>query len=196
MKLAPSLRANWFGVVLLLLLSFAIYQNLTLGRINSALRDRLLGALSQPVAVGDRIGRLRGTGLDGSYSQIDPSPGGTLVVTISPFCGVCATSRPMALRLATFARAKGLRVVWVSRDSPGDTLSYFDSDAAEARLKDIVLSDPPHATYQALRLGLVPQAFIVDGAGAVRDSVPGGFTTDREQVLQKAMARQADGDRR
>lgn len=191
MKVPSAVKSHWFTLVLAGGLIVAMYQNVTLAGINAALRARILEALSEPVAVGDKLGVLRGVHLNGTYGEFDPKGRGMLVMTISSFCGACQKNRPSALRLAESARSRGLPVVWVSRDRPAETLAFFDDEAELARAKDLVLNDPAHEIYQMLHLGMVPQTLLVDAVGAVRSSVAGALDANDEALLLQAISKYA-----
>ena len=194
MTFVDPLKRHWFALTLAVGLGLAVYQNVTLGRINQALKSRVLEALSEPVQTGDFIGSVRGVRLDGTYAQVDPSPTGTLILTMSPNCAACQRGRASAIKMADFVRAQGLAVIWVSRDGPAETIKYFDSSTG-AGGSQAVLTEPPHAVYQSLRLGMVPQAVLVDAKGTVRHAVVGELRPDTERKLQEAIAAQASEHR-
>jgi hypothetical protein len=190
MTLSGAIKAYWFTAALGFALAVLVYQNVTLGTINSALRARVIETLVQPVTVGSRVGELRGVRLDGTYDEVDPKKANLLVFTISPFCGVCQKNLPQAVALADLARDRGLRVVWVSRDNPSDTVGYFSTASVIARTSDTILTEPPHATYQALRMSFVPQVLVVDRAGVVQHVVAGALDPARQIELQHAIVGQ------
>ena len=183
----PNLRSQWFVIVIVAFLGVAVYQNLRLGVANRGLRSRVAEELSARVQVGDAIHNLRGANAASAHTEISDWSRGTLVLTVSPFCGVCKDNRDAANRLAARAREKGLNVVWVSRDRPSDSTEYFQS----AAVADTVIADPTHGTYQVLRLGLVPQILVVDRTGIVRHSIAGAVDTAREENILRAVEQQS-----
>ena len=127
---------------------------------------RLLEAAAPQIAAGTQLQMLSGVTLDGRVEPVSlPSAGSKLlIITFSPGCPACQANQEGWLRLASNAREKGLRVLWVSRDPIEVTREYCLKHGIP--LINAV-ADPPYRTYLQLGLARVPNTVLVGGDGKV-----------------------------
>jgi hypothetical protein len=137
------------------------------------------------VAVGDRIGDLVGTkvnGLQARYRLLG-ARGGSLVIEMSSNCGFCQRSFAAWRRLSLKARRLGLQVVWVSRDTTGDRAG----SGQPLDLDESLIADPTYPTYVQLKLATVPQTLIVPNDGVVTHARVGLVEASAEQSLSNSI---------
>ena len=155
-----------FGKVLEILLCLAglgvLAENVFLLHQNRRLEE----ALAPQITAGAHLQKLVGLGLDGRFqAQALPSADSKLlIITFSPACPACQTNQEGWMKLAGILEQKGVRVLWVSRDSMEITRDYCMKHGI--RLLDVV-ADPPHRTYVQLGLARVPNTLLVGANGTV-----------------------------
>jgi peroxiredoxin len=164
-----------------------IAQNMSISRGYEDMRARLIYQARELVAEGDRMFVLTGSTLGGRRVEesIAGRGEGTLVVGMSATCPTCLENQESWLRLAAKAKRAGLKVFWVSRDTP----AMMQEFAERAAIEDSVIADPDYSTYQALKLRAVPQTMVIDGDGFVRRALPGLLDVSMEEDLASAMGR-------
>ena len=143
-------------------------ENILLLQQNRSLRE----AVAPQISSGAHIERLAGLALDGHLQAIAlPSADSKLLlITFSPGCPACQANQERWMKLAGILEQKGVRVLWVSRDSVEMTRDYCMKH--DIRLSD-VLADPPNRTYVQLGLARVPNTLLVRADGTV-EKVWGG----------------------
>ena len=128
--------------------------------------------------VGQKVGDLVGTALNGAMEQIvlPESRQKLLIITFSPACQYCKANQKgwAALARALKQDAKW-RVVWVSRDPLDPTREYCA--ASEIPSSDAV-ADPPYRTYAQLGLRVVPRMIAVLPGGKVDRVWEGQLSTE------------------
>jgi peroxiredoxin len=87
-----------------------------------------------------------------------------LIITFSPGCPACQANQEGWANLASLLKAKGVRVLWVSRDPIEVTREYCLKHGIP--LIDAV-ADPPYRTYAQLGLARVPNTVSVGPDGTV-----------------------------
>jgi len=130
-------------------------------------RNRSLGeALAPQISSGVHVERLAGLALDGSFQPIalPPADSKLLIITFSPGCPACQANQEGWMMLAAALERKGIRALWVSRDSVEVTIDYCMKH--DIRLSQ-VLADPLYRTYVQLGLARVPNTLLVRADGTV-----------------------------
>lgn len=137
-------------------------ENILLLQQNRSLRE----ALAPQISSGVHVERLAGLALDGRLQPIAlPSADSKLlIITFSPSCPACQANQERWMKLAGALERKGVRILWVSRDSVEMTRDYCMKH--EIRLSH-VLADPPYSTYVQLGLARVPNSLLVRADGTV-----------------------------
>jgi peroxiredoxin len=87
-----------------------------------------------------------------------------LIITFSPSCPACRANQEGWKKLAGTLEQRGVRVLWVSRDTVETTRDYCMTHGI--RLSD-TLADPPYRTYVQLGLARVPNTVLVRADGTV-----------------------------
>jgi peroxiredoxin len=152
-----------FGKVLEILLWITalvvLAQNIALVWQNRRLRD----AQAPQIAAGAQLQMLSGIGLDGRVDPVSLPTAGSklLIITFSPGCPACQANQQGWANLASMLKAKGVRVLWVSRDPTDVTREYCLKHGIP--LTDVV-ADPPYGTYLQLGLARVPNTVLVSGS--------------------------------
>jgi peroxiredoxin len=143
-------------------------ENVVLLRQNRRLRE----TAAREIGVGAQLRMLSGIALDGRVQNVSLASGGSelLIITFSPLCPECQANQEGWMRLASALKRKGLRVLWVSRDSVEITTVYCLSHGIP--LAD-TLADPPFRTYLQLGMAEVPNTVLV-GSDARIEKVWGG----------------------
>jgi peroxiredoxin len=136
--------------------------NVLLLRQNRSLQD----TLAPQIAAGARFEKLAGLTLDGRFQPLVMPSADTklLIITFSPGCPACQANQEGWMELADALEQKGVRVVWLSRDSVEITREYCAKHGI--RLSD-TLADPPYRTYLQLGLARVPNTVLVKSDGTV-----------------------------
>ena len=156
-----------FGKVLEILLWITalvvLAQNIALVWQNRRLRD----AQAPQIAAGAQLQMLSGIGLDGRVDPVSLPTAGSklLIITFSPGCPACQANQEGWANLASMLKAKGVRVLWVSRDPTDVTREYCLKHGIP--LTDVV-ADPPYGTYLQLGLARVPNTVLVSGSTVER----------------------------
>jgi hypothetical protein len=106
---------------------------------------------------------LSGLSLDGRGDPISLPLTDTkvLLITFSPRCPACQANQQGWMNLASILKAKGVRVLWISRDPIDLTRDYCLKHGIP--LIDVV-ADPPYRTYLQLGLARVPNTVLVSGS--------------------------------
>jgi hypothetical protein len=152
-----------FGKVLEILLWITalvvLAQNIALVWQNHRLRD----AQAPQIAAGAQLQMLSGIGLDGRVEPVSLplTNSKVLLITFSPGCPACQANQEGWANLASMLKAKGVRVLWVSRDPTDVTREYCLKRGIP--LTDVV-ADPPYRTYLQLGLARVPNTVLVSGS--------------------------------
>ena len=155
-----------FGKVIEILLWMAalavLAENIVLLRQNRRLRD----AAAPQITAGTQLQMLSGLNLDGRLEPVSlPSAASKLlIITFSPGCPACQANQEGWTNLASLLKAKGVRVLWVSRDPIDITRDYCRKHRVP--LSD-TLADPPYRTYAQLGLARVPNTVLVGAGGTV-----------------------------
>jgi peroxiredoxin len=127
---------------------------------------RLTEALAPQITAGTQIQMLSGLALDGRVQPVSLPAAGSklLIITFSPGCPACQANQDGWMKLASTLEQKGIRVLWVSRDSVEITTDYcLKHGIPLARTR----ADPPFRTYLQLGMGLVPNTVLVGSDGRV-----------------------------
>jgi len=179
------IRAHWLSLVLVLLTGFFVYQHLQLIRINRFQKLKIMTAASEQVRLGDRVEHLAGTTVGGVFVRrsVTGVLRGSLIVGLSPSCGVCAQNRAAWTRVSAHARTRGAQIVWVSRDGVPGLVEFV----APASLSDGLIAEPTHPTYLQLRLNLVPQTLVVSATGIVEYARTGLLRDGDEQAVIRVL---------
>ncbi len=137
-------------------------ENILLLRENRSLQE----TLAPQVTAGGRFERLAGITLDGRVQHValPTADSKLLIITFSPGCPACQANQEGWMKLTSALEQKGVRVLWVSRDSTEVTKEYCERHGI--RPSD-VLADPPHGTYVRLGLARVPNTMLVEADGTV-----------------------------
>ena len=127
---------------------------------------RLNEALAPQITAGTQLRMLSGIGFDGRLEPVTlPAEGSKLlIITFSPGCPACQANQEGWMKLASALEQKGVRVLWVSRDSIEVTRDYCLKHGI--RLSD-TLADPPYRTYVQLGLARVPNTMLANVDGTV-----------------------------
>jgi peroxiredoxin len=109
---------------------------------------------------------LSGLALDGRIEPVSLPTSGSklLIITFSPGCPPCQANQEGWTNLVSMLKAKGVRVLWVSRDPIEITREYCLKHGIP--LADVV-ADPPYRTYAQLGLARVPNTLLVGATGTV-----------------------------
>jgi peroxiredoxin len=128
--------------------------------------QRLTEALAPQVTAGIQLQELAAVAFDGRLQQVSLPPAGSklLIITFSPACPACQANQEGWMKLAGTLEQKGVRVLWVSRDSIDVTRDYCLKHSI--RLAD-ALADPSYRTYVQLGLARVPNTLLVSADGTV-----------------------------
>jgi peroxiredoxin len=137
-------------------------ENIALFRENRRLRE----AAAPQIAAGDQLQMLSGLALDGRVEPVSlPSAGSKLlIITFSPGCPACQANQEGWTNLVSMLKARGMRVLWVSRDPIEITREYCLKHGIP--LADVV-ADPPYRIYAQLGLARVPNTLLVGATGTV-----------------------------
>ena len=127
---------------------------------------RLSEALAPQITAGARFEKLAGLALDGRFQPVvlPPTDSKLLIITFSPACPACQANQEGWMRLASTLEQRGVRVLWVSRDSIEITRDYCLKHGI--RVTD-TLADPPYRTFAQLGLARVPNTLLVGAEGRV-----------------------------
>ena len=123
-------------------------------------------ALDPQITAGAHLEMLAGLALDGR-DQILALPSANsrlLIVTFSPGCPACQANQEGWKKLADTLEQKGVRVLWLSRDTVEITRDYCLKHGIPY---SDTLADPPYRTYVQLGLARVPNAVLVRADGTV-----------------------------
>lgn len=134
---------------------------------------RLNEALAPQITEGTQLRILAGIALDGRLEPVTlPSAADSklLIITFSPGCPACQANQDGWMKLASALEQKGVRMLWVSRDSIEITRDYCMKHGI--RLSD-TLADPPYRTFAQLGLARVPNTLVVGANGTVERVWPG-----------------------
>jgi len=126
----------------------------------------LHNALDPQITACAHLEMLAGLGLDGR-NQILALPSANsrlLIVTFSPSCPACQANQEGWKKLADTLEQKGLRVLWLSRDTVEITRDYCLKHGIPY---SDTLADPPYRTYVQLGLARVPNTVLVRADGTV-----------------------------
>ena len=123
---------------------------------------RLLELAAPQIAAGAQLQMLSALTLDGRVEPVNLRSGDSklLIITFSPGCPACRANQEGWTNLASLLKAKGVRVLWVSRDRIDVTREYCLKHGIP--LIDVV-ADPPYRTYLQLGLARVPNTMLVSG---------------------------------
>jgi peroxiredoxin len=123
---------------------------------------RLLELAAPQIAAGAQLQMLSALTLDGRVEPVNLPSGESklLIITFSPGCPACRANQEGWTNLASLLKAKGVRVLWVSRDRIDVTREYCLKHGIP--LIDVV-ADPPYRTYLQLGLARVPNTMLVSG---------------------------------
>lgn len=123
---------------------------------------RLLELAAPQIAAGAQLQMLSALTLDGRVEPVNLPSGDSklLIITFSPGCPACRANQEGWTNLASLLKAKGVRVLWVSRDRIDVTRGYCLKHGIP--LIDVV-ADPPYRTYLQLGLARVPNTMLVSG---------------------------------
>lgn len=149
------------------------------------LQNRKLRSLpTERVQQGQKLINLAGIGLDGRIQPLKlPSKGEPplVIATFSPTCPFCQRTEPIWEQMSASLRARGVRMVWVSRDPVELTREYCERIGLPARS---VVADPPYHTFQQLGLQFVPLTVIVGPGGVVERRWTGVLSpSEAKQIL-------------
>lgn len=135
---------------------------------------RLIEALAPQVTSGTQLQRLAGLGSDGRLEPVSFPHAGSklLIITFSPGCPACQTNQEGWMKPAGTLEQKGVRVLWVSRDSIEVTRDYCLKHGIPL---SETLADPPCRTYVQLGLARVPNTMLVSADGTVEKVWAGRF---------------------
>src|SRR6266478_2109093 len=127
---------------------------------------RLNDALAPQISAGAQLQMLSGLALDGRLQPlaVPPAESKLLIITLAPGCPACQANQEGWMKLAGALEQKGIRVLWVSRDSIEITRDYCMKHGIP--LPD-ALADPPHRTFAQLGLARVPNTLLVGPDGRV-----------------------------
>jgi peroxiredoxin len=159
----PKIRFGKAIEILIWLAALGVLaENVSLFRQNQRLHE----ALAPQIAAGTQLQMLSGLGLDGRVEPVSlPSAGSKLlIITFSPGCPACQANQEGWTNLVSMIKAKGVRVLWVSRDPIEITREYCLKHGIP--LADVV-ADPPYRTYAQLGLARVPNTLLVGANGTV-----------------------------
>lgn len=184
---APLGKLNLFWILGVALTGVLVYQQFVLGAANRELRRRMYANAARVVAVGDRMGELTGFGLSAQRvtENVFTPNGKFLVIGISARCGYCIQNVPVWKRAMEAARRSGLRVIWLSRDSPKETAEFFA--AHFDTVGGTVIADPTYSTYGQMKLSSVPQTVFVGVSGIVAAVWAGVLDGSAEAKLRSAI---------
>lgn len=149
--------ALWLAVV------GALAENLVLVRQNRRLREVPSDAQMQ---VGEHLTKLSGVDLAGEIQPISfpDGPSQTVLVTFSPNCPFCRRTEPIWAALSRSLRDRGVRMLWVSRDSVDETKHYCEEVGISS---SDVFADPPNGTFRQLGLEAVPNTVVIGSGGTI-----------------------------
>jgi peroxiredoxin len=162
-KRVGTIRFGRMMEILLWLAALGVFaENMLLLQQNRQLRE----VLAPQITSGAHFGVLAGLALDGRSQTVDlPSADSKLlIITFSPGCPACQANQQGWMKLASALEQRGVRVLWVSRDSLEITRDYCLKHGI--RLSD-TLADPPYRTYVQLGLSRVPNTVLVGANGKV-----------------------------
>lgn len=155
-----------FGKALNILLWLAALL-LLVENISLVLQNRgLLAAAAPQITAGTQLKMLSGATLDGNLAPVGFPSGASklLIITFSPGCPACQANQPSWVKLAAELKAKGIRTVWVSRDSIDVTKDYC---LKHGMAFTDVLAEPSHGTWVQLGLARVPNTLLIGNGGKV-----------------------------
>jgi peroxiredoxin len=165
-KAGVAMTNNRFGKAIEALVWIAavavLAENVVLFRENRRLRE----VAAPQIAAGARLQMLSALTLDGRVEPVNLPSGDSklLIITFSPGCPACQANQEGWANLASLLKAKGVRVLWVSRDPIELTREYCLKHGIP--LIDAV-ADPPYRTYAQLGLARVPNTILVGPDGTV-----------------------------
>ena len=116
------LRINWALVAGIVILIGVGDETVKVRSEDRALIAKIHRDQAAVVAIGDRLGDLAGTNVDGLHARysLTGQPIGSLVIELSATCSFCQRNREVWQRLSSTAARLGVQVVWVSRDTAVD----------------------------------------------------------------------------
>ena len=133
---------------------------------------RLSEALAPQITAGTQLQMLAGIGFDGRLEPVTlPSADSKLlIITFSPGCPACQANQDGWMKLAGVLEQRGVRVLWVSRDSIEITRDYCLKHGIPLAA---TLADPPYRTFAQLGLARVPNTLLVGAEGRVEKAWAG-----------------------
>jgi peroxiredoxin len=130
-------------------------------------QNRTLHQAQDPQIIsGAHLEMLAGLALDGRIRPLvlPSADSKLLIITFSPSCPACIANQEGWKRLAGTVERRGVRVLWVSRDTVETTRDYCLKHGIP--FSD-TLADPPYRTYVQLGLARVPNTMLVTANGTV-----------------------------
>ncbi len=187
MWFSATRRVRPFWIAVVVLGAVMLYQQYAVGVANRRLRKQLREIAAELVEPGFQMGRLTGFGLNGERASglLAGSANPALVIGISVGCGVCLDNASVWVRITEYAEARGVRVYWVSRESPEQTKPFFATNFRS--LRGLVISEPVYSTYQQIKLSAVPQTVLVATSGIVSRVWPGAISAASEAEIRDAL---------
>ena len=164
-----------------------VIQNIAVSRKNAFLTQALDRFAERPLAKGDRVPSVIGSGADGRRIEIDFQGQGhsTLVFTAAVSCHYCEKSRPGWTRLIAVAAANHVAVALVAKNTLPEALPAL-ADPAVAK---ILITDPTRDTYNTLHMDGVPAAALIDSGGVVADVWIGEIDSAKESLIAAALSK-------
>jgi len=161
-----------FGKVIEILLWIAALAVLIENTVLLRQNRRLIQAAAPQITAGTQLQMLSGLGLDGRIEPVSlPSAGSKLlIITFSPGCPACQANQEGWTNLVDMLKSKGVRVLWLSRDSIDITRDYCLKHGIPLVQ---AVADPPYRTYLELGLARVPNTVLVGSGGTVEKVWPG-----------------------
>lgn len=116
--------------------------------------------------VGQHLSKLAGVDLGGEIRPITfpDGPSRTVLVTFSPNCPFCRQTEPIWAALSRSLQQRGVRMLWVSRDSVDETKHYCEQVGIST---SDVFAEPPNGTFHELGLEVVPNTVVIGPGGTI-----------------------------
>lgn len=180
--LLRRIRAHWLMLTGFAVLAVVGWQTADVWTQNREILDALQRTRAGTVQEGDEIDYVVGTTVRGERARYKVAGfgNGTLLIALSVDCGFCDRNVDPWHRLSAHARAAGLQVIWVSRD----TLERLQGNEL---LDASLVVEPTHSTHQQLKLSTVPQTVIVGNNGIVTATHTGVIDSASEPRIADAL---------